>query len=104
MSMYYRTLACAALVLGVSAVAQAQNVSAANTATQGLTRQQVLEDLKQWHASGMTFVPHPSGYSDAAQSPEYQRYLQQRQAAVQAKAVEADAAQTAASEVPAKQP
>lgn len=104
MSMNYRTLACAALALGVSAVAQAHNDAAANTATQGLTREQVLEDLQQWHASGMTFVPHPSGYSDAAQSPEYQRYLQQRQAAAQAKAVEADVAQTAASEAPTKQP
>ena len=104
MSMYYRTLACAALALGVSAVAQAHNDAAANTATQGLTREQVLEDLQQWHASGMTFVPHPSGYSDASQSPEYQRYLQQRQAAAQTKAAEADAAQTAASEVSTKQP
>lgn len=102
--MYYRTLACAALALGVSAVAYAHNDFDADTATQGLTREQVLEDLQQWHASGMTFVPHPSGYSDAAQSPEYQRYLQQRQAAAQAKAAEADATQTVASEAPAKQP
>ena len=104
MSMYYRTLACAALALGVSAVAHAHNDAAVNTATQGLTREQVLEDLQQWHASGMTFVPHPSGYSDASQSPEYQRYLQQRQAAAHIKAAEADAAQTAASEAPTKQP
>lgn len=102
--MYYRILACAALALGASAGVQAQDVSTANAAAQGLTREQVLEDLKQWHASGMTFVAHPSGYSDAAQSPEYQRYLQQSHATAQAKADKVPAAQTAASEAPAKHP
>lgn len=64
-----------------SHVQSSQNVSAP------LTRDQVVRDLEQWHAAGMSFVPHPAGYAEAAQSPEYQRYQQAQQAPSGAQAV-----------------
>ena len=102
--MIERFLAGAAMVLAASAGVQAQEAPAVKTAAQELSREQVLEDLKQWHASGMTFVAHPTGYSDAAHSLEYQRYLQQSRATAQVETASASAAQTAASESPAKHP
>lgn len=78
---YHRIFSCAALALGLVSVAHAESSSASSTrgTAPELSRAQVLEDLQQWHAAGMSFVPHPLGYSDSSQSPEYQRYLQMRQ-------------------------
>ena len=78
---YRRIFSCAALALGLVSVAHAEGSTTSSTrgTAPELTRAQVLEDLQQWHAAGMSFVPHPSGYSDSALRPEYQRYLQMRQ-------------------------
>ncbi|MBD7961095.1 MULTISPECIES: DUF4148 domain-containing protein [Comamonas] len=77
--MRYRLFSLAALALGMASVVHAESPVSPDRASQGLTREQVLADLQQWHAAGMSFVAHPSGYSESAQSPEYQRYLQMHQ-------------------------
>ena len=77
--MRYRLFSLAALAFGMASVVHAESPTVPNGASQGLTREQVLADLQQWHAAGMSFVAHPAGYSETAQSPEYQRYLQLQQ-------------------------
>lgn len=71
----------AAIAVCAMGAAHAQsNVQSSENVSAPLTRDQVVRDLEQWHAAGMSFVPHPAGYADAAQSPEYQRYQQAQQA------------------------
>lgn len=102
--MSQRLWVCLALVLGASLNAHAQTSPSLGTpgTSSSLTRAQVLEDLKQWHAAGMTHVAHPSGYSDARESVAYQRYLQ-AVAAKQARPM-TESAQTASSQLPELQP
>lgn len=98
---YHHSCAYASLVLGAVSVAHAQSApmslsSSARSTDAELTRAQVLQDLQQWHAAGMSFVPHPVGHSDSAYSPEYQRYLQRHKIELQ------QAKQTSPQELSAK--
>ena len=78
----------AAMTVCAMGAAHAQsNVQSSHNASEPLSREQVVKDLQQWHAAGLTFVPHPAGYVDAAQTPEYQRYQQTQQAQTGAQAV-----------------
>lgn len=107
--MSQRLWACVALALCASLNAHAQTTASPTTQSPapGLTRAQVLEDLKQWHASGMTYIAHPSGYGDSRESMEYQRYLQRSSnpsVATKQPQPMSEPAQTASSQSPVPQP